>query len=236
MSRREISMSNLIGVGIYSLSEASRLSAVPASSLRRWMQGYSYQVNKKRIHQAPVITRDRNASDDDVVTLTFQDLIEARFVQAFRKIGVSWKVIRLAAEKARDRYRSAHPFTTEQFVSDGRSIFEQLRADGVRERKVVDMVTDQYCFRDVMLPSFRAQIDLTKDGAERWWPLGRKKKIVIDPARQFGRPIIADASIPTSVLAEAVATFGSEQLVSRWFEVPITSVRQAVVYEHQLHA
>jgi uncharacterized protein (DUF433 family) len=169
------------------------------------------------------------------VTVTFQDLLEIRFVQAFRAIGVSWHTIKLAAEKARARFNTIHPFTTERFASDGRSIFEQLREEGVRESKVVDLVNDQYCFREVILPSFRAQIDLTVHGAERWWPMGRRKRVVLDPARQLGRPIISDAAIPTVTLSKAVAAMGSEQLVARWFEVPKASVHHAVIYERQLH-
>lgn len=122
--------------------------------------------------------------------LTFQDLIEIKFVHAFRQLGVSWKVIRIAAEKARERFHVPHPFMTDAFASDGRTIFEQMQREGVRESKVVDLVTDQFCFREVILPSFRAQIDVSERGAERWWPLGRKKSVVLDPARQFGQPII----------------------------------------------
>lgn len=226
----------LIGSGVYSLREAALLSDVPVTTLRRWLLGYSYRTEGTVSHQPPALARDRSAEKDEVITVTFHDLLEIRFVQAFRSIGVSWNTIKLAAEKARQRFKTIHPFTTERFASDGRSIFEQLRKEGVRESKVVDLVNDQYCFRDVMLPSFRAQIDLTAHGAERWWPMGRKKKIVIDPARQLGRPIVADSSIPTAVLSRAVVAMGSEQLVARWYEVPRGSVRQAVLYERQLHA
>jgi uncharacterized protein (DUF433 family)/DNA-binding transcriptional MerR regulator len=229
-------ISSPIGSGIYSLREAALLSSVPVTTLRRWLIGYSYRTDEGVSHQPPGLPRDRSSEKDEVVTVTFQDLLEIRFVQAFRSIGVSWNTIKLAADKARKRFNTIHPFTTERFASDGRSIFEQLREEGVRESRVVDLVKDQYCFRDVILPGFRAQIDLTAEGAERWWPMGRKKKIVLDPARQLGRPIIADASIPTAVLSKAVVAMGSEQLVARWYEVSKASVRQAVIYERQLHA
>lgn len=233
---QQADISPLIGSGVYSLREAALLSSVPITTLRRWLVGYSYRSDAGVSHQPPGITRERSTADDDVITVTFHDLLEIRFVQEFRKIGVSWKTIKLATEKARQRYGTTHPFTTERFASDGRSIFEELREEGIRESKIVDFVKDQYCFRSVILPSFRAQIEFAAHGAERWWPLGRKKKIVLDPARQLGRPIIADASIPTAVLSRAVVAMGSEQLVARWYEVPRTSVRQAVLYERQLHA
>lgn len=233
---KQLASAPLIGSGIYSLREAALLSSVPVTTLRRWICGYSYRNDGAPAHQAPGLVRSRARADDEVITVTFQDLLEIRFVQAFRSIGVSWKTIKLAADKARRRFNTIHPFTTERFASDGRSIFEQLRVEGVRESKVVDLVKDQYCFREVMLPGFRAQIDITEHGAERWWPMGRKKKIVLDPTRQLGRPIVTDASIPTAVLAKAMDAMGSEQLVARWYEVARSSVRQAVAYERQLHA
>jgi|SRR5690606_4342507 len=226
-----------VGVGVYSVHQAARLSGVPARSIRRWLMGYSYRYRDAVTRQPPVIAAELAASDDGVLALSFRDLIEIRFVYSFRELGVSWKVIRLAAEKARSLFQTDHPFTTEAFFSDGRAIFAQLQDEGVQERRLVDLVSDQYCFRNVMLPSFRAQIELSPKGAaERWWPLGRNKKIVLDPARQFGQPIVDDQAVPTAVLAKATAVMGSEQLVAKWYDVPRASVHQAVLYERQLAA
>jgi uncharacterized protein (DUF433 family) len=100
----------------------------------------------------------------------------------------------------------------------------------------VDLVSDQYAFRHVMLPSFRAQIELSERGAERWWPMGRKKLVVLDPARQFGEPIVAEGGVPTAVLAKAAAAMHSEQAAAKWYEVSRSAVRQAVTFEQQLAA
>jgi DNA-binding transcriptional MerR regulator/uncharacterized protein (DUF433 family) len=226
----------IVGAGIYSLRQAARLSGVPVRSIRRWTQGYSYPYRGDVARQPPVIRPHLPSSAGEAGSVSFHDLLEIRFVHAFRELGVSWKVIRMAAEKARDLLETDHPFTTDAFFSDGRRIFADLQKQGIREKRLVDLVSDQYCFRNVMLPGFRAQLDLSDRGAQRWWPLGRKKKIVLDPARQFGQPIVSDQSVPTVTLAKAAAAMGSERLVAQWYDVPRSSVHQAVAFERQLAA
>lgn len=227
----------ILGVGVYSVHQAARLSGVPPRSIRRWLLGYSYRYGDGVTHQPPVIARERSVSGSEALVLTFRDLLEIRFVHAFRDSGVSWNVIRRAAEKARDLFHTDHPFTTKAFHTDGRRIFADLQSEGVRERKLVDLVSDQYAFRNVMLPSFRAQIELSARGAaERWWPMGRKKLVVLDPERQFGEPIVVEGGVPTAVLAKAAKTMHSEQAVAKWYEVSRSAVRQAVAFEQHLAA
>lgn len=218
------------------MRQAARLSGVPSRSIRRWLKGYSYRYRGTTTRQPPVISPHFDLSETDALAVSFRDLLEIRFVHAFRDLGVSWKVIRLAAEKARTLLDTEHPFTTKAFASDGRRIFADLQKEGHREKRVIDLVSDQYCFRQVMLPGFRSQIELSDHGAERWWPMGRAKPIVLDPARQFGQPIVADQSVPTAVLARAVATMKSETLAARWYDVPKSSVHQAVLFERKLAA
>lgn len=236
MDPRQPADSAVLGVGYYSLHQASRLIGVPSRSIRRWLVGYSYQHGDTVTHQPPVVPGRVDQLADEIQAVTFRDLIEIRFVHSFRELGVSWRVIRVAAEKARDLFGNDHPFTTKAFFSDGRGIFADLQRAGVREKGLVNLVTDQYCFRNVMLPSFRAQIELSTDRAARWWPMGRKKKIVLDPARQFGQPIVAENGLSTSVLAKAFDVMGSEALVGKWYKVSNAAVRQAVAYERQLAA
>jgi uncharacterized protein (DUF433 family) len=225
-----------LGVGVYSVQQAARLSEVPARSIHRWLLGYSYRYGDGVTHQSPVVARERSVLESETLSLTFRDLLEIRFVHAFRNCGVSWNVIRRATEKAGDLFHTDHPFTTKAFHIDGRRIFAELQSEGVRERKLVDLVSDQYAFRHVMLPSFRAQIELSERGAERWWPMGRKKLVVLDPARQFGEPIVAEGGVPTAVLAKAAAAMHSEQATAKWYEVSRAAVRQAVTFEQQLAA
>jgi uncharacterized protein (DUF433 family) len=71
----------------------------------------------------------------------------------------------------------------------------------------------------------------------RWFPMGEKRKVVvIDPQRAFGRPIVAEGGVPTEVLASAVAAEKSVERVARWYAVSPREVKAAVEFEQRLAA
>jgi uncharacterized protein (DUF433 family) len=223
---------SLIGVGIYTLPQAARLTSVPTSMLSRWLFGYRYDLGELAVTQPALVSV--GALTKELRVITFHDLIETQFVHAFRAHGVSWKVLRLAVARARELTGSDHPFATRQFVTDGETVFAEI-ATKVGSRELLDLRNNQMAFRRVMLASLRAKLDLGKAGVERLWPLGKKQPIVIDPRRQFGQPITSDEGVPTEILAKAFQTQKSVEAVARWYSVPRASVRAAVKFE-QRHA
>src|SRR5262245_60731080 len=111
-------MDQLIGVGIYTVSEAVWLTNVSPARIRRWMLGYDFQVGDKKRSSAPVWTPDLPKIDDSLA-LSFRDLIEVRFVDYFLRHGVSWNMLREAAAYASQEVGSSHPFSTSKFKTDG---------------------------------------------------------------------------------------------------------------------
>ncbi len=59
---------------------------------------------------------------------------------------------------------------------------------------------------------------------------------MLDPARNFGRPIVDRHGVPTEVLANAVKAAGSVAEVARWYEVPEPEIQDAVEFEQRLAA
>src|ERR1051325_7594386 len=177
---------DLVGKGIYSIPEASRLAGVHITTIRRWIRGYSYQLADGR-HWSPEIVKPDVPFVEGAYSLTFKDLIEVRFVHAFRKYGVSWKTLRKANEYAKEILRTTHPFSTSQFRTDGRSIFAEIAA-GSREADLLDIVKNQFVFREIIAPYLKGLELSDRDEAIRWWPLERRGRVVLDPARSFGQP------------------------------------------------
>jgi uncharacterized protein (DUF433 family) len=171
-----------------------------------------------------------------VLALSFLDLVEVRFVNAFLRAGVPWKIIRLAAERARALSKSTHPFSTRRFRTDGRTIFaEAVEQSG--ESTLLDLVKSQYAFHQVISPTLYVGFDFGEnDAVTRWWPLGKERQVVLDPLRGFGQPIVADAGISTTVLADAVESEGSIKAVAAWFDIKAAAVRDALAFEKRLAA
>jgi uncharacterized protein (DUF433 family)/DNA-binding transcriptional MerR regulator len=224
--------SDLIGLGLYSIAEAAKLARVPVASLRRWVFGYRYKHEGLHARVRPVITADHVNLPDGERVVTFRDLIEIQFVHSFRQHGVSWPMIRRAADAAVRLTGDDHPFSSQKFVTDGRTIFADV-AQSLKENKLLDLSSNQVAMRNVLLPSLRAQLDVGELGANRWWPLGRRRQVVIDPARQFGQPISVREGVPTSVLSAAYSATHSFKKAAAWYEVTEAVVRTAVQFERQ---
>ena len=113
--------SNLVNTGIYSVSEAGRLTRIPAGKIRRWIKGYSFRTGKSVRHSDAVWQMDIKPLDDKLA-LSFRDLLELRFVDAFIKAGVSWKTMRRAHASAQTELNTTHPFCSQRIATDGKNI------------------------------------------------------------------------------------------------------------------
>lgn len=181
----------------------------------------------------PVIKGDLGRMDG-VVALSFLDLMEIRMIHAFRKYGLSWHAIRNAADRARDVFQSPHPFAMKRFRTDGNRVFADLLEEG--SIKLLDLNRDHFVFNEMVEPSLFEGIEFEADLASRWYPAWAKGKVVLDPKRSFGQPILAREGIPTEILANAVRVEESLDAAAKWYEVSRSAVRAAMNFEKQLAA
>ena len=209
---------------------------MPTRRIKRWLAGYTFKGKEGGTHSSPPVW-ERQIVSRDSLALSFRDLLEVRFVDAFRRHGVHWKVIRIAAEHAAEIIHDTHPFSTKRFKTDGRSIFAEIVQE-TGEESLLDLAKSQYELKQIVEPYLFKGIEFAELGIEpvRWWPLGRDRRVVIDPERSFGQPIVDPESVPTAVLARAFRAEGSIEAVARWFLVPEPSVEDAVEFENKLAA
>lgn len=233
MEKLETRDFSLLGIGLYTVPEGSRLIGISQGRLRRWLRGYTYRVGEFRAMSAPVWRR-QVPEIDGTLGLGFLDLMEARFVDAFRAASVPWRVIRLCAERAREITDGDHPFSSRRFRTDGRTVFAEV-VDQAGEKQLLDLAKNQLAFARVIGPSLYAGIEFSVDDMPaRWWPMGQHGTVVLDPARSFGQPIVSDGGVPTAVLADAVEAEGSVAKVALLFQLPQHSVRAALRFEKRL--
>jgi uncharacterized protein (DUF433 family) len=233
----------VLGRGVYGAGESLRLlnfrkseegpsRAVSRQTVSRWLRGYDYQAGGELRHSDP-LWRSDYANDDGELELSFRDLIELRFVKAFRDLGLTLPTIRECFRRAAEEVKSERPFSTQKFRTDGKRIFLDV-TEGVGEGKLIDLKHRQMVFRTVVEPSLR-DLEFEADAVARWYPLGLGRSVLVDPARAFGRPL-AEGGVPTGVLANAAAVEGSIGKAARAYEVAPASVRDAVEFERKLAA
>jgi uncharacterized protein (DUF433 family) len=241
MPKIERSEPDALSRGAYSASEALRLlnfsragvvRHVSRNTVVRWLQGYDFGPESEG-HSEPLWRPDYH-NDNDVIELSFRDLIELRFVKAFRDIGLGLPTIRACYERAAEEVHDDRPFSTQRFRTDGRTIFLEI-TEGLHEPKLVDLRHRQSVFRTIVEPSLK-DLEFDASAVSRWYPLGvNRKSVIVDPARAFGRPISA-SGIPTEVLSRAVQVEGNAARVARLYDVSVAQVREAITFERKLVA
>ena len=222
-----------IGHGIYSLSDAERLTGIPKARIRRWLEGYTFVSASGRRESRPVVRADlaRTAGE---LALTFADLMEVRFLEAFRERGVSWREIRAAAERVGEFINSTHPFSSRRFKTDGRAIIAEIEQDG--DVQLCRIVKEQWEIHRIVAPMLLggALFD-GNDGPRMWRPL-KHLRVVVDPMRSFGAPIAMDGSVPTRVLAASARAERLAKAAAWVFRVPIRAVEDSVKFERHFAA
>lgn len=222
-----------LGIGFYGAVEVARLLAIPPRNVRRWLGGYTYEDENRKVSMPPLWV-PQLPRVDGMLELGFRDLIELKFVKAFMNAGLTLNAIRRCMAAAKEMIEDERPFSTRRFRTDGRSIFFEI-AGGAEQGQLIDLRTRQYQMGSVIERTFR-DLDVEDDFVARWRPHNGKASIVLDPTRAFGRPIVADFGVPTEVLADAVTAEGSIDAAAHAFEVPASVVRDAVSFEARLNA
>lgn len=223
-----------VGVGLYSISEASKISGVSSQRINRWLNGYTYSNNGKKTAM-PALWQPAVKEIHQERGIIFKDLLEIRFIDAFVKEGVSLKLIRKAAEYACDKYHQAYPFSSQKFKTDGKKIFIEIAQES-GDNKIVDIINKQWAFSKIISPSLKG-IEFSINGdAERWFPPIGSNMIVLDPVRSFGQPIVKDEGVPTAILAKAYTVEKDIGFVANMYDVSTKSVKGAISFEEKLAA
>lgn len=220
-----------IGTGIYTPLEASRLTGLSVRRVKGWISGYR-PANDTGHAPRPLVIRD----PADGQTLSFLDLIEILFVNQFLTSGVKMSHIREASKKAMELFGRDHPFAVRRFETDGKAIFGILGDRGSRKKRVLGLVDGQVSFEKIVAPFFK-HIDFRDSGdATRWWPMGRRVPVLLDPEISFGAPVTKTAHVPVFAINAALGAGESPARVAKWYDIPLRDVKAAEAFERHTTA
>ena len=215
--------------GVYPVSFAAKLTNSTNSRVSSWLRSTpSSRLQPAILTRLPTVDRQ--------IVMPFLGLVEARFVAHFRKHGLSLQTIRKAANKLREKHNLAHPFATEsRFRTDGKRIMLEEAADE-GERSLLDIMTEEYAFVNVVEPSLFESICYVDDLAVRMKPFPEFPQIIIDPSYALGRPVAEPSYVPTATLATAFLAEGDVDAVADWYSTDAAAVTQSVGFEQRLAA
>ena len=221
-----------IGVGIYTVPDAARLTGLSQAQVRHWINGYSYKAGAV-IRRIPSVINRQLPKLDDETALGFLDLIEMRVIHELLKKSFSLQEIRVVHDRAQQLFQSQHPFAVAQFKTvnkeNAKEIFSEVDA------ALIDVRHKQYAIDRIVGP-YLEDLDFEGDLARRWWPLKTDHSVVIDPARRSGQPIVTNEGIATKILYDTYLAERSVEVVADWYEITMESVNGAIAFEQKFAA
>jgi len=181
-----------LGNGIYTATDISRILQIPYPKIHLWINKYwdgelgeAYEGNY-------------SWKVDDTRAVGFHTLVEFYVMMQFAEAGVSTRQVLNAHKELSKAFDTAFPFAQkavlESIHSDGKKIFLSKNGD------IITLDGSQQ-FNLGFIKLFFKKLEF--DGellASKYWPLGKKHKIVCDPHHKFGQAVIEG----TNIQAEAI--------------------------------
>ncbi|HYU27650.1 MAG TPA: hypothetical protein VEK83_01345 [Gemmatimonadales bacterium] len=230
----------LLGVGLYTRADASRLLKMTPSRVARWVRGYSYWLSHparpERRDQPPVV-RGRLPPVAGSVLISFLDLMELRVVKALVDVGLSLQHVRRVATLASDLFHTPYPFASRKIFTDGHEVFASLTRDSDDPILIEISHRHSQLIARPIIADYLTELDFDPQSslARRWWPLGRQIPIVLDPTVSFGAPVVAGTATRTEVVA-GLARALDVSAAANAFLVDKSAAIAAVEFESQLAA
>ncbi len=223
-------------IPMYSASTVSKLIGLSVTRVRRWLMGYEYtypvgsDFGFPKRHKEPVISRKADSS-----CASFYDLIDLLFVKRFLEHGVSLQKVRKALKEAEELI-GGHHFAQRIFFTDGRNIYFRVRNDA---DALLELLSGGQWVIAPIIKQLASQIDFDQPTgvAQRWYPLGPRGLIVLDPRISFGKPTLRGRGVATANVYDLF--LGENKSIDRvcsWMNLKSREVEAAVKFEGLLAA
>lgn len=229
---------------LYSLAEAARHLAVPASTFTTWARGYvrNRPGRKDSTGAVPTITTvgrpvvtTVGEPSKGVAVVPFIGLAEGFALAAFRSSGVPLQRIRPALDRLAQELGMRHALASRALYTDGAEVlYDYAEASGNTPearaaRELVVVRNDQRVFTQVVA-SYLHRVEFASDGYARLihLPQYQQARVIVDATRGFGQPVFEHGGARVD---DALALFGAGEpldVVSAEYGVPEAELEDAV--------
>lgn len=197
------------------------------ATLRTWVLGRDYETSSgTQKWPALVKIADRRAK-----RLSFKNLVELHVLSALRGRKVRVDRIREAARFIKAQMGTDHPLADVDTSTDEVDVYVEYLG------RLVNASRGQAAFRPVV-EQYLTRIDRDERGlARRLFPVTRvgkslgPQRVVIDPARRFGKPSIEGTGVATAIIADRFRAGESARELAADFGVTEADVEEAVRFE-----
>ena len=210
-----------LGAGIYTISDISILLSLPQAKVRRYLNQYWDERLGKDLFDDTYSWSVRN----NIKAVNFYTLIELYICFYLQELGVPPKQILKSRLTIAKDLNVPYPFASAKLLSDGKKVWYEFKdcianADGSRQTDFVEFIRDFV---------HKIEFDSNKI-AERFWPAGREKSIVVDPHHQFGQPVIEGTNINTEAIYSMYESGEPVESIGILYDITENQVKDAICF------
>ncbi|MBP7513330.1 MAG: DUF433 domain-containing protein [Flavobacteriales bacterium] len=213
-----------LGGGIYTVPEIALILGIPKHKVDYWVNAYL----KDKFQKQQSYQYHSDFGRQSVVN--FYSLIETYTFFHLKAGGATTKQIIEAHDALSKHYRTVYPFAHASILQSGGEI---LFGEKVGNKEISIARADrsfQLYFTDVIRPFCKKIVFGKDDLAERYYPMGPDKTVIIDPHHQFGQPTVEGTNILVSTINDLHQAGDSKRLIKNLYNLSDRQINDAIDY------
>jgi len=212
-----------IGEGIYTLSDIGQILGVPYHKVYRWIKEY-WDTKLASDFEGTYSWHDGKSR-----AIGFHTLIELVVFSQLSDAGIKPKIVLEAHRELSKLFKTPFPFATSSVVknifTDGNKVFFRKNDEDIYSLDGKKQLNLKFIF------DFFKNIDFGDDElASKFWPLGRKKSIVVDPHHQFGQPVIEGTNISADAINSMYKGGDNPKFIAYMYELKLNQINDAIQF------
>lgn len=202
-----------IDVPIYSATDAARYIRVPPSTLRSWLTDRGGLISPAGADGA----------------LSFANLAEAFVLSSIRRVHkVPMQRVRPACEYVQKALGVDRPLIHARFKTDGVDLFVE------RFGSVLNVTKQGQAYLGGVMREYLDRVEYADEAVDALYPFIRAfpgsqpRTVKIDPRCGFGRPVIAETGIQTSIVSDRYLAGESVDALAEDYDIPQDRIEDAI--------
>ena len=211
-----------IGSGIYTVAEIAKILNLPYSRINTWINRYWDKQFSKELNSSYLWKVENSKAVD------FYTLVELYILVLLGEAGVQTRAIIKARIELSKIYKTPFPFAQKKIIksikTDGKKIFfvtkdGTVSLDGKKQFQID--------FVKLFFKNLEFDNDLL---ANRLYPMGKSKKIIVDPSRQFGHPVVGNTNIYPETIYNLHKAGEPTKFIAHIYEIEEKEVLDAIEF------
>ena len=160
-----------IGTGIYMPSDIAQILGIDVNKVRRWLNNYFSEHIEKENGQ---------------IFTNFWAMIDLYVFNTLIEKGIKRRYVKQLYDFMKQKLNLEYPFATNKVYVLNKQLYTELN-DFIIDGQIAGVI------KEFVVP-FWEKVEFENDIAQKYYPLGKDRYIVVDPEIQFERASVVNAA------------------------------------------